>query len=416
MSVNRAFPLLDGYRAMAALMVLTTHVAFSSGEILTPYIGPFLGRLDFGVTLFFLLSGFLLYRPWARAAMTARPGPSLRIYSLRRAVRILPAYWAMAVVALVVIGTLQPLPWQAWAVHLGLAHVYVPGFIFEGLTQTWSLATEVAFYAVLPLLAWLAGRGGRGRPTVSARYQLIVLGLASLGAWVFLATRAFHGEALSPLSIFWLPGFLDWFALGMAAAVIQVRLTLPQAPPWMQATRRIAMATGGCLAGAALLGLIAMTPVAGPITLAPASPASALIKHALYGLIAVLLLMPGFLGIGDASRPHPGRSWWGRLMSSSACVYLGTISYGIFLWHMVLIVLIQRLLGLPPFSGQFLLLWALVVIASIGMASASWYVLESPLIRWSRRVTSGGSHAPPSADAAPAGDSSPPAHGGREPT
>ena len=87
----RPFPLLDGYRAIAAFMVLTTHVAFNTGEIRTPVLGPLLGRMDFGVTLFFLLSGFLLYRPWARAAMVDRAGPAVGGYALRRAARILPA-------------------------------------------------------------------------------------------------------------------------------------------------------------------------------------------------------------------------------------------------------------------------------------------------------------------------------------
>ena len=48
--MGRSFPLLDGYRAMAALMILTTHVAFNTGEIRTPVLGPILGRMDFAVT------------------------------------------------------------------------------------------------------------------------------------------------------------------------------------------------------------------------------------------------------------------------------------------------------------------------------------------------------------------------------
>lgn len=389
--MGRPFPLLDGYRAMAALMVLTTHVAFGTGEILTPILGPILGRMDFGVTLFFLLSGFLLYRPWARAAMTAGHGPTLGSYALRRAVRIFPAYWAMVLATLLVLSLLRPIDWQAWPVHLGLVHIYIPGYALEGLTQTWSLATEVAFYAVLPVLAWLAGRRGRGNASASARYQLVVLALAAAAAWVYLTVVAFDAVSLSPLSITWLPGFLDWFALGMAAAVVQVRLTLPDPPRWMVATQSFAGRTGMCLAIAAGWALVAITPIAGPVTLAPAAPMSVLAKHALYGLIAVFLLLPGFLGIGDAALPRPRDSWWGRLLTHPITLYLGTISYGIFLWHMIAIVMLQRALGLPEFGGGFWLLWALVVIASVGLASASWYALESPLLRWVARTPSGAS-------------------------
>ena len=169
------FPLLDGYRALAAFMVLTTHVAFNTGAIFLPVVGPLMGRMDFGVTLFFLLSGFLLYRPWAKAAMTATTGPALGTYAVRRAARILPAYWVMVIFTLLVLPEIQPVRWQAWAVHLGLLHIYLPGFSLEGLTQTWSLATEVAFYVALPLIAWVTGRRFRGDPDRSARWQLAVL-------------------------------------------------------------------------------------------------------------------------------------------------------------------------------------------------------------------------------------------------
>jgi peptidoglycan/LPS O-acetylase OafA/YrhL len=396
--MGRPFPLLDGYRAMAALMVLTTHVAFSSGEVLTPVLGPILGRLDFGVTLFFLLSGFLLYRPWARSAMVGTTDPNVGVYALRRGVRILPAYWAMVVVTLIALSTFQTVEWSAWPVHLGLLHIYIPGFALDGLTQTWSLATEVAFYAVLPVLAWMAGRRGRGNPSSSARFQVWVLAAAAAASWLFLTVTAVGGLSPSPLSVTWLPGFLDWFALGMLAAVIQVRLTLPDPPGWMSAIRTLADSTGWCLAIAGGVALLAITPIAGPVTLAPASPGSVLVKHALYAIIAAFLLLPGFLGIGNAAHPRVRESWWGRLLASEIVVYLGTVSYGIFLWHMILIVLLQRALGLPVFGGGFWLLWALVVIASVGAASASWFALESPLQSWVGRVTSRSPQRPTRAD------------------
>lgn len=387
----RPFPLLDGYRALAALMVLTTHVAFSTGEILTPLLGPILGRMDFGVTIFFLLSGFLLYRPWARAAMTAGQGPTVGTYALRRAVRILPAYWAMVVVTLLVLSLLRPIDLQAWPVHLGLVHIYVPGYTLPGLTQTWSLATEVAFYVALPVIAWLAGRRGRGNASASAAHQLAVLAVAAAFSWAFLTIVAFDAVTLSPLSVTWLPGYLDWFALGMGAAVVQVRLTLPNPPRWMEAIRSCAGRTGWSLAIAAALAVVAITPLAGPVTLAPALPVSVLAKHLLYGLMAAFLLLPGFLGIGNAARPRPQASLWGRILTHPIILYLGTISYGIFLWHMIATVLLQRALGLPDFGGGFWLLWALVIIASVGLASASWYALESPLLRLMARSPSGAS-------------------------
>ncbi len=385
----RPFPLLDGYRAIAAFMVLTTHVAFNTGEIRTPVLGPLLGRMDFGVTLFFLLSGFLLYRPWARAAMTATSGPGVGGYALRRATRILPAYWAMVIFTLLLLPEIQPVRWQAWPVHLGLLHIYVPGFTLEGLTQTWSLATELAFYILLPVIAWIAGRRGRGNPDASARFQLTVLAVAVLIAWAFTVMRVTGALGLSTITGYWLPGFLDWFAIGMAAAVIQVRLSKGGAPTWMLSVRQIAQATGWCLLIAAGLAVIAATPIAGPLTFDPAEPNSLVIKHVLYGVIATFLLLPGFLGVGDTRDEVSPHSWWAAILANPIVVYLGTISYGVFLWHLVLLRFIQNALGLQVFSGGFWIVWPLVVLASIAVASASWFILERPVLAWAHRRTPG---------------------------
>jgi peptidoglycan/LPS O-acetylase OafA/YrhL len=321
--------------------------------------------------------------------MTATPGPAVGGYALRRAARILPAYWAMVIFTLLLLPEIQPVRWQAWPVHLGLLHIYVPGFTLEGLTQTWSLATELAFYILLPVIAWVAGRRGRGNPDASARFQLTVLAVAVLIAWTFTILRVTGALGSSTITGYWLPGFLDWFAIGMAAAVIQVRLSKGGAPAWMLSVRQVAQATGWCLLIAAGLAVIAATPIAGPLTFDPAEPNSLVIKHVLYGVIAAFLLFPGFLGVGDTSDGVPPHSWWAAILANPIVVYLGTISYGVFLWHLVLLRFIQNALGLQVFSGGFWIVWPLVVLASIAVASASWFILERPILAWAHRRTPG---------------------------
>ena len=108
-SAGAHFDALDGYRAIAALMVLLTHVATSTGVSVSAGVwGHVLARFDFGVPLFFLMSGFLLYRPWARASLEGRPRPDLRRYAIRRAARILPLYWVVVVVTLAFLPEIQP--------------------------------------------------------------------------------------------------------------------------------------------------------------------------------------------------------------------------------------------------------------------------------------------------------------------
>jgi peptidoglycan/LPS O-acetylase OafA/YrhL len=376
------FPLLDGYRAIAALAVLTTHVAFNTGEILNPVVGTFLGRLDLAVTVFFLLSGFLLYRPWAASAMVDRPGPMIGNYALRRAGRIFPAYWLMVIVTLAILPEIQPVRPEAWLVHLGMLHIYLPGFTLEGLTQTWSLATEVAFYSLLPLLAFVTGRRHRGDADRSSRYQLAVLAGLVFLAWAFNAIRLTGVLGDISLSGFWLPGFIDWFAIGMSMAVVSARLSLPSPPWWMKRLRSFAQDTGTTLVIAAALFVILATPIAGPVTFTLSGPGELLVKHIGFAAIAFFFLLPGFLG------DPQGRSLWARLLRHPVMVYLGTISYGIFLWHLVLMRLIFEVFDIRIFSGGFIPILIATLAVSIAAGTLSWYVIERPIKRWTHRRTS----------------------------
>ena len=375
---HRRFPTLDGYRAIAAFMVVTTHVAFASGLVAELPWGAVPARFDIGVTIFFLLSGFLLYRPWALAAMTGRPGPRVGPFYWRRGVRIFPAYWVMLAFTLLVLPTIQPVAASTWAAHIPLLQIYLmPGV--GGLSQIWSLATEVAFYAVLPVVAWLVGRRGRGRPDRSALAQLLGLGLMAAAGWAFIAARALGAPGLTSFNAsFWLPGFLDWFALGMAFAVISARLALPGRPAWMARIERLANDVPTCLTAAGFVFLIACTPLGGPYTLDVPIPWTVVAKHALYGVAAALFLAPGFLG-----RPTAGR--WRTALASRPVVLLGTISYGVFLWHLVLLDLARHLFGWTLFGGRFLLMLVVTVVASSMVAWLSWTLLEAPLQRLSHR-------------------------------
>lgn len=377
---------LDGLRAVAALMVLTTHVAFHTGLVVAPFFGPITSRLDLGVCVFFLLSGFLLYRPWARAAMVGGTGPSIRTYARKRFARIYPAYAALVVIVLGWYVTDAPAPWDQWVAYLSLTHVYVSGMEVTELNQTWSLATEVAFYALLPCIAYIAGRRHRGDPDRSVTRQLSVL----VGMWAislaFHLVRSWTAWLPDWLSSFWLPGFLDWFAAGMLLAMVQARLSLQGAPPrWGPALRlrEFARDSTTCLLVAVLLFAIAATPVAGkyffdgqfgPDT---SGPWAILIKHYLYLGCAFFLLLPLVLG----SACH----WYPRAMSSPMMRQLGTISYGIFLWHLLVLSVLADAFGFGVFQGGFWLLWPSTVLASCAIAALSWVVLERPIVRWAHR-------------------------------
>jgi peptidoglycan/LPS O-acetylase OafA/YrhL len=348
-------PMLDGLRAVAALAVLLTHVAFQTGEVGRGAGGAVLARFDAGVAVFFLLSGFLLYRPYARAGLTGGRWPSTRRYALRRAGRILPAYW----VALAAVALTSPVPAGVLATHAWLGQTYT-GPLLATFTQTWSLCTEVAFYAALPLLA----RAARGR-------EGVVLAGAFLSTYAYLVTV--HALDLSQRALLWLPGHLDWFAAGMAVAVAAERLRAGVAGPASRLLASLAQWPGTCWAAAGALLWLVATPVAGPLTLAPIPGPAAVLKEAAYALVGLLLLVPAALG--------PPAGGLGAVLAAPPARWLGRVSYGVFLWHLLVLRGVYELTGWEPFSGRLWRVAVLTAAGSVAAAAVSWLVVERPVLR-----------------------------------
>lgn len=360
----RAFvPALEGMRGLAALGVLLTHVAFQTAATAIPVLGPILARFDMAVALFFGLSGFLLWRPHAAAARGLGAAPSTGYYFRHRAARILPAYWAVVVLVLVLLpNAAETAGARVWLSNLLLLQVFVPLTLTDGLTQMWSLSVEVAFYLVLPLLAvavvWLRGARARWRVPV-----LLGLGLVSL-SWNFFPVPtpdAIHADN-------WLPGYLPWFAAGMLLAELVVSVS--EGSLWERiAGRRRYMWT---LALAAFL--LSATEVAGPPGLTRAEPWQYAAKMGLGALIGFGLLAPLVL----RARPRP-------LLESSVAAAVGRWSYGIFIWHLAVLWVIFPVFGILPFAGNFLPVLVLTVAFTLPVAAASYALIEEPARRFARR-------------------------------
>ncbi len=372
---------LDGYRAIAALLVVGTHVAFVTGWVQRDAVGRLFSRFDWGVTIFFLISGFLLYRPWARAAMTGAPAPRLAPYFWRRGLRILPAYWVLVVVVLLFLPVaLHPRDAGTWATYLLVGQTYSTRGLVEGLTHTWSLGAEISFYVALPLIAWLITRRARGDMDRSARAQLIGLGLLA-GTGLAVTVLRGTGQLIDPRWGLWLPAFLDWFALGMAGAVVYERRALGPVGPQLRRVLGWADDTGACLTVAAALVVVSATPVSGGYALDPAPAWSVVARHVLYGLAAAAFLAPGALGTRH--------DLWHRGLTSALPQRLGLWSYGIFLWHLAVLWALVDLTGLTPFTGGAWWLLPATIVCATAVAAISWYVVEQPTSRLRGRVPAG---------------------------
>src|SRR5947209_4690743 len=223
-SRDRRFPLFDAMRALAALSIFAYHCAYQLHGFSGP-AGRYLAQLNIGVPVFFLISGFLLYRPFVRARRDHDRRPSLRAYAVRRAARIVPAYWVALPIIAVWLGlSVQVFTPEGVLTYFGFGQLYRSSTLTGGVGQAWTLDIEVTFYALLPLVAVLVRRVAARRGSLLSSELAMCGALFAAGVgWQVLITQTIGPAQASffPLLLA-LPGWLDHFAIGMALAVLSV--------------------------------------------------------------------------------------------------------------------------------------------------------------------------------------------------
>lgn len=368
---HSAFPALDGIRALAVAAVVATHAAYSTYRYGRGPGAGLLVHLDAGVALFFVISGFLLCRPWLLAAARGEPGPRVRAYLWRRALRILPAYWVALVFAFVTLADNRNLGLPDVARNLTFTQIYHYGWMRAGLTQTWSLCTEVAFYLLLPVLGAAAVAVTRRigwRPGVLLGLCAL-LGAATIG-WLVWSHAT--GWALFTTANLWLPGYLTWFAGGMAMAVLEVHLATGPAGArgrW-RAAATLGASPGVCWLVAAGLFLVAATPVDGPYPAGFATTSQAILRNLLYTAFAMLVVWPAVFG---------PRTWASAVFANRPMRWLGDISYGVFLLHLVVLDGVMHLLGYPLWTGSATAVFLLTCLGTVPLAAVLFRYVERPV-------------------------------------
>ncbi len=393
------FPSFNGLRAIAALAVVMTHLADSGGANAPNLLGVFFARMDGGVAIFFVISGTLLYRPFARAHLLDEPRPPLVPYLWRRGLRIYPAYWLAMTVVVYVLGVTEIPSFKNFLLDYSLLHIYSPHQpdVFAPLIQSWTLATEVAFYLMLPVWSWLMARWVRGDARARVRAELVgiavLIGVST--AWKALVLGTSLSDARIGQFKLWLPWWLDLFAIGMAIAVISVAVQhLDRSVPAGLDHRRAPMI---CWLGA--LGTFWWVAAGAGLDHTAVGIAHELLwgQHYLYGATALLLVLPAVFG--DQARGSSRIRWF---LQARVMVFLGSISYGVYLWHEGWIDRYLHWNDLAfrgvyfsdtPFawhtnayiSVPWFVFGAVVLAATIASASISWYALERPLLGFKRR-------------------------------
>ena len=337
----RFLPELEGVRALAALAVVVTHVSFQ-----TATGWAWAERLDYGVAVFFVLSGFLLWR--RRHVHTAGQ------YALSRVARLAPLYVVCVVAVLALLPDASPLTLPQVITNLTGTQLYIADGLVPGLTQLWSLCVEFAFYAVLPLLAWLLDK-------LSARPRVALIagaGVLSL-FWGFLPFVAGY-ESGDVNTQIWPPAYFSWFAVGMLAAEAEA------AGVRVRAGRIVRPA---CWAVAAGCVWLASREWFGPQGLVHPEPGEFARRIAAGAVCGACIVVSVALA--------PRESW----LSSEVMRALGRWSYGVFMWHVAVLAIAFPLLGVSAFSGSagdFAVVLVFTVVVSCVLSAATYALVEVP--------------------------------------
>ena len=321
-------PALDGLRAIAVLMVMGYHFG----------VPGLVGGGHTGVTIFFALSGFLITSLLLEERRERGHIDLLAFYG-RRARRLLPALCALVAVVLVLAAgrrQLDDVAPQALAVLLYLGNWAQHGdpISLDHLSHTWSLGVEEQFYLVWPLVIVVAARARHTAAVVAAVAVIATVSLRFAGAELAALERSVDALMLGCL-------------LAFATALGRVRV-----PGWAG------------YVGALLLAACMLVPYSGAL--------------GSWSLLVVGLATVALVGAIVADEPPRVA----RLLSVAPLVFIGRISYGLYLWHFAVGWELWPALSA---AGWHWLPTALVLsMATFGLALLSWRYVETPALRWRR--------------------------------
>ncbi|MBB1029657.1 acyltransferase [Dietzia sp. SLG310A2-38A2] len=357
-------PALEGLRGLAAIGIITTHVAFVTRMSYGTPVRRLYGRLDMLVAVFFAKTGFLLWRAHSDHARRDRPGTARAVipYLRARLVRIMPAYSVLVAVAMVLLPQNRINGPGVWLRNLTLTQIYQRRFLVSGLTHAWSLAVEMAYYLALPAL-WTGMKNLRGD---RARWRLPAVGAFGLSGLLFplipwqrlrLLPRGVNDQILPP-------AFSAWFASGMLLA------ELATARPGLLArlSRAPYARWGWWTAGAGALLATTSTRWFSEGFRHPSGREYA----ARNGLTAAM----AFFFLGPVVLAPAGTRF--RVLESAPLQAIGRWSYGIFLWHLIVLHYAFPLTRTSLWTRRMGVIWPVTAAGSIAVGAASYRFIEEP--------------------------------------
>lgn len=328
---------LDFVRLVAVLLVFALHfIGFAPGWV--------------GVDIFFVLSGFLITRILLQ---TKEISNALSTFYMRRLIRIFPAYYLLLIMYFTFFQWINPTgsraPWL-YLFYLGDFNGFFPDLRVMPLHHTWSLAVEEQFYLVWPIVIFFL------KPQSALLLALISWIVVGLIRTILIAKGV--TVYIVAFSIFTRTDGL--FAGSILAIILQLGLVPTKRSRWL------------CLGASLILfGIVAFGTLQGLVGWSRQS----LLFSALYFPLAVIAISLGMWFLLDVE----STSLLGKFLTFRPFVYLGRISYGLYLYHFPISYMIQSYFGDPVTLADKLLPALLGLSLTLIAAVLSWHFFENPL-------------------------------------
>lgn len=386
----------DGIRAIACLLVITHHLSqFASTEGNLPWLQAlhaFMLTGNSGVSVFFVLSGYLLAIPFWRSYLNGHPFPDMKHYGLRRAVRIIPGYY-VAILVSTLLTVLFNIPTENFWLRLSAAITFTSGFHYSTLFPNevngplWSISFEVFCYLLMPVFMYALYRFfGKNRTfTKGLLFWIGTLGIILVLnqlVHIFFSTDSVKkgwDYGWTGGAKYWMPnynpiGFFAHFTLGIMAAGVAVKLN--QHPDKRKYTGIFSWISLGSLASSfVLLWLVRNVPEFG----------MSLQQQPFY-----FPLYPLLIAISLCAASRSGLA--AKLLDNPFFKFTAKISFSLYIWHFVIIG-VSSVTWAQDFMGtENLSHWAgvslVLFLVSYLVATLSYYFVEKPVLTWSTRERS----------------------------
>lgn len=389
---------IEGLRGIAAVTVLVGHVQahLAADVALSHPVSRLLSLALNGLTLFFTLSGFLLYRPFAAAIVAGTRTPALGTYAVNRALRIYPVYIVILLLVSLLLGvayTSSVARGQSvegaeqnvgfltdpgrLLLNLTMLQTLLPDTLKTGIGPSWSLTVELVFYVVMPGLALVAFAVARRWRSTAARVAaalvpaLLLLGMGIIGSRI----QESYADGQPTQDAFYLEWGANWhavlarsflvhadlFAFGMVAAVALVLVERGLVPRLAVQGLRVTAV------GAVLVGVYC----------ADRMPLKDTWWAFACGALLLLVTLP-------TARGH--HSWLSRGLELLPLRFTGLISYSMYLWHVPVIWLLERsdlVLGQSTagLAGNVVI----VLVVTMVLSTMTYFGVERPSMAWRSR-------------------------------